>query len=217
MLDERRRRLGQQDLPPIPCSTNARGPMDIQPDVAPSSRDRLASMESHAHTHRCLCWPGIGSEGPLRHHRRCNRLRCTAERHKEPVPRRVNLITVPLLENRPQQFSICCQNTSVSVSEVLEETGGMLNVAEQESDCSSRQVSHAERPPFPAPVSESASPCMGDPSTVEIRGMPITEPLGKIPKVLFLNMSETRRNVRELGSPRQHRRRKRWSQYKMTL
>src|SRR5262245_8096435 len=111
-------------------------------------------MQAHTRTHSCTLWPGMDGHGVLRCHGSRHGLRGTLKGDEKPVPRRVNLVTIPRLAHLTEQSSVLWQYLSVLVAQVLEEVGGVLDVAEQEGDGATRCLRHTRCPPlfatFPA-------------------------------------------------------------------
>ena len=74
--------------------------MDIQPNVALSSKLRLTRMQTHADSHGDTLLPSMGEEGTLNSNRRRDAIGGARKGDEEGITLRVDLIAMKLLECR---------------------------------------------------------------------------------------------------------------------
>src|SRR5258708_135146 len=78
--------LREQHLPPMPGAHNARGLMDINPDVAFSAPLRFARMQPDAHSYDTPLRPGMEEESALHSDGGGDRIGGAGENQEERVP-----------------------------------------------------------------------------------------------------------------------------------
>src|SRR6266571_550800 len=107
-LHEGSNSLREQHLPAVPGTHNARGLMDIGPDVAVSALVRFAGMQPDAHAYGPSLRPGVKGERALHGDGSRDRIGRTSENQEEGIPLRIYLVTIGGGAGCTQQLAIVC-------------------------------------------------------------------------------------------------------------
>ena len=83
----------------MPGRADARGPNDVESDIALLADDRLARVQAHADAHLGFLRPGVASERALPRDRRADPIARTRERVEERIALDVDLLAAGLLED----------------------------------------------------------------------------------------------------------------------
>ncbi len=131
MLHQVPRCLGKQDLSAVSSSHNACSVMHIQTDIAIRRTLQLTSVQTHAHPHHHTFRPGMGSEGTLDSHSRRDGISGASKGHKEGIPLHIDLVAMELEECGAQEVPTLVQEAGVSLTQLLKQARGPLNVGEE--------------------------------------------------------------------------------------
>jgi hypothetical protein len=128
--------LGDEHLPAVPDRGDARGAMDVEPDVPLVGDDRLAGVDAHTHAdgprrQRLLPHPGGGQ-----------RVTCARERHEERVALRVDLDPVVRGERCPEHAPVLPQRVRVAVTQLVQQLRRAFDVGEEEGDGAAGKLAH---------------------------------------------------------------------------
>ncbi len=129
-------RGGEEHLAPVPGRRDARGAVDVEPDVALLRRDRLARVQTHAHPDRPV------GQGVLPLACRLHGVRRARERVEEGVSLRVHLHAAVARERLAKRPAVPSEQARVAISaDLVEQPRRSLHVREQERD-GARRTGH---------------------------------------------------------------------------
>jgi hypothetical protein len=134
---------GEEDLPSVGRGRDPGGLVHAHSDVLFVAKRRgLAAVEAHPDANLGAPRPGVFGERPLPRDRTGERILCAREGVEEGVPLRVDLLPSRLLEGRPEETLVLREDIAEPIAQLLEQTCRALDVCEEESDRSSREVAH---------------------------------------------------------------------------
>ena len=120
---------------------DSRRAIDVDADIVVPAGDAATTVESHPHPNGDTGWPSLNDEGPLRVDGSRDRSRCVAKDDEERVTLGAALDSAVLAECRPQQRVVALEDLPVGVRvELLGQARGTLDVGEQESDSTCREI-----------------------------------------------------------------------------
>ena len=139
-LEERARRLGENDLAAVGGAGDPRGAVDVDADVPLVRNDRLAGVDSHADPDRT----------PLKRAARLgggrDRFGSSRERDEEGVALCVHLDAAMAYERLAECVSVLGEEDGVGRPVLLEQSRGALDVGEEERHRAARQFPCAHAP-----------------------------------------------------------------------
>jgi hypothetical protein len=130
--------LRYDDLAPVRGRRDARRTMHIKADVTTSRHDGLARVQPHANAHDSIDRPRVRRQQALRGDGRRDRIARSLEREEETVAGRVDQIPGVLLEAAPHERTLVLEHTRIRRPDLLEQTGGPLDIGEDECDGAAR-------------------------------------------------------------------------------
>ena len=138
-LQEPARGLGEDDLPSVRGRGDARGPMNVDPDVTLVGHEWLTRVDAHAYANRAavervprLVCGGNGVSG-------------AGERDEEGIALGVHFDALVSRERLPQDSSMLVEQIGVAPPVLLQESCRALDVREEEGDGAGRQLGPAHR------------------------------------------------------------------------
>jgi hypothetical protein len=134
------RRLREQNLPAVGGGTDARTPVNAQPDVAFCSNARFARVHAHSHSHEDAVGPFVVAKRTLCVQRSRDRILRAREHDEERVALRVDLAAVRCGERLTQQPMVVEQDPGVGVAQPLQERSRSLDVRKEEGQRSVREL-----------------------------------------------------------------------------
>ncbi len=147
-------RLREQNLPSVPCGTEAGDHVHVDADIVVVLDRRGPRVDPDPHAHRPV-WPAVRVVALLDRNRGLDGVGGALECEQELVPARVDLVAVALGECLADQAAMVRDHADVGVAEVADEPGRALDVREDEGDCARRQLGHG--PEFRGVVSYAAA------------------------------------------------------------
>ena len=134
VVEQRPRRLGDQDLSAVPRVADPSRPVDGEPDVLVADRCRLARVHTDPDAQIDALGPGVRGQGVLRRDCGLDRLAGPAESDEERVAVGVELATARLAPGAAEQALVVADHGLVAVAQAADERRRALHVAEQEGD-----------------------------------------------------------------------------------
>jgi hypothetical protein len=130
VLDESRRRLGEQHLATVRCRLHARGLVYVEPQIPLVAEDGPAGVQPHSHTHRRAGRPGVSREGALSGDRTGKGVLRLGEHDEEGVALGIHLVACVCGERLTQQTAMVGLYLGVAIAKPPQELGRTLDVGE---------------------------------------------------------------------------------------
>ena len=138
-------RLREKHLAAVPGRHHPGGAVDVHPDVVVVREDRLAAVDAHADSNS-----GVG-ESLLRGERGRHGVRRLLEGHEERVAAGIDHDAAVRVDGFADHAVVLGEDLGVAGAELVQETGGALDVGEEERDFAGREgrrlVSRGQSPP----------------------------------------------------------------------
>src|SRR5438067_349006 len=129
-------------LPAMAAGGNPRRAVHIEADVVVTDPPGFAGVQTHPHAHGFAPGPGVPGQGMLGGNHRLGSIGGTGEDHKEGVALGAQLDAVVGCNRVAHQAALVVQDASPVVPKFLEQSGGALDVREQEGDGPARAFRH---------------------------------------------------------------------------
>jgi len=107
------------------------GAMDIHPHIAGRGDQGLTGVQPHPDSNRLVLEPCVRAQLALGIYCTLNGIKCPGERDKEGVPLGIHFGAFPFLDGISQNPMVLCQGDGILVAQLIEQTGGALNVCEE--------------------------------------------------------------------------------------
>src|SRR5437879_539102 len=117
--------------------------MDVEADVAVGHDPTFARMQTHPDPDRLAARPGVGRQGMLGGNDGLHGILRTGKHDKERVALGPQFDATVSGERRPHQTALVLEDVPPLIPKLLEETGGSLDVREEEGDGSGREYRRA--------------------------------------------------------------------------
>ena len=140
--DQLARGARDEHLPAVSGRADPRRTVHVQSDVIILSDLRLAGVDAHPHAHVDALGPTLRGQRALRAHRGGDRVARPHEGDEERVALGVDLVTVVLVERRPQQALMLGQHLGVAATQPRQQPRRTLDVAEQKRHGATRKLRH---------------------------------------------------------------------------
>ena len=122
----------QEDLAAVGCSHHAGRTMNVEPDVVAVEQSRLAGVETHADADRAARRPRVLGERTLSGGRSRDGVRRARECDEERIALGVDLVAVVGAERLPEEAAVRLEQLVVTVTRLVQQARGALDVGEQE-------------------------------------------------------------------------------------
>ena len=133
-IDERPRRLREENLPTVADRRDARALVDVEPDVTLLGQSRLACVQPHSYL------DGAAREGALAVAGSGDGVRGPRERNEEGVALGIDLDAVAFGDGRAKQPAVLVKCLRIVVTELVQELRRALDVGEEERDHTGREI-----------------------------------------------------------------------------
>ena len=111
-----------------------RCPVDVDPDRTGPGQQCPTGVDPDPDADRGILRPDLFAEQALRRQGAPQGVGRTVEEHEERIALRIDLATSEAREAAAQEFVVQVQDVGVAILEALEESGGALDIGEQERD-----------------------------------------------------------------------------------
>jgi hypothetical protein len=132
-VEQTLRRLREDDLAAVGGRADARGAVNVDPNVALIGHGRLAGMDPH---------PDGDRERPLRFLRRRDRIGCARESDEEGIPLGIDLDAPVGRKGVAKCAAVLGQRVGIARAQLLEQPGRTLDIGEEEGDGAGRKLGH---------------------------------------------------------------------------
>ncbi len=166
--DQRVGRLREKDLAAVAGSADARGAVDVDPDVARDRVHRFARVQAHSDPHVGILWPLVVRDRSLRVDAGQQRRPRGREGDEQAVARGVDVAAAVRRDGFADEPMVVGQQGGVRVAELLEEARRPIDVREEQADRPGRQRvgHHWWRGLHHHPPASRMSRCRTRPATV---------------------------------------------------
>src|SRR5947209_1047313 len=123
--------LRQQDLSSLrglhdPCCI-----VYVQTNIALADQGWITCMQTHPHSHYHIFWPGMSAKSALGSPCCLDCLSSPYKNDEEPIPLRIDFVTVMLAKSRAQQIAALAQHAGIALTQLLEQKRRPLDVGEE--------------------------------------------------------------------------------------
>ncbi len=133
-IDERLRRLREENLAAVADRRDARALVDVEPDVALLGQPGLAGVETHSRLDGAAC------EGALAVTGSGDGVRGPREGDEEGIALGIDLDAVVLGDGRAKQPAVLVKRLCIVVTELVQELRRALDVGEEERNYTGREI-----------------------------------------------------------------------------
>src|SRR5207245_5915180 len=118
--------------------------VDVDSDVVVSACNSFPCVEAHPDAYGIALGPVVAGQVPLGPHRSPHGPERAGERNEERVPLRADLDSTTLRDGPAHDGGVVVEDSSVPITELLEQPGGSLDIGEQEGDRAGRKHCHVQ-------------------------------------------------------------------------